>query len=176
MGTLRVKDIYPRYTYDDYIHWKDRWELIDGIPYAMSPAPILKHQSNTSKINYQLYDLFKDCDVCEVFQPVDWKIGEDTVVQPDNLVICHKQKNEKYLVKPPVIIFEVLSKSTAKKDMTIKFDLYELEGVKYYFVVEPNEEVVKAYELKDGKYVKMGNFSDEKIKLKVKKCKKRFEI
>lgn len=176
MGALRVEDAYPRYTYGDYVHWEGRWELINGIAFAMSPAPLLKHQSITSKINYQLYDLFKDCEACEVFQPVDWKIGEDTVVQPDNLVICHKQKNEKYLVKPPVIIFEVLSKSTEKKDRLIKFDLYESEGVKYYFIVDPNEEVVKAYELKDGRYIKFGDFSDEKIRLEIEKCKKNLEF
>ena len=173
MGALKIEDAYLGYTYDDYIHWEDRWDLIGGIAFAMSHAPMLKHQSITSKINYQLYDLFKDC---EVFQPVDWNIGKDTVVQSDNLVICHKQKDEKYLVKAPVIIFEVLSKSTAKKDMALKFDLYKFEGVKYYFIVNPDEEIVKAYELKDGRYIRFDDFSDEKIRLEIKKCNKNLEF
>ena len=36
--------ILPHYTYDDYCNWEGRWELIEGIPYAMSPLPIPKHQ------------------------------------------------------------------------------------------------------------------------------------
>jgi hypothetical protein len=47
--------ILPHYTYDDYVHWEGKWELIDGIPYAMSPAPVPKHQvvsNNLSSGNY----------------------------------------------------------------------------------------------------------------------------
>jgi hypothetical protein len=36
--------ILPSYTYEDYLHWEGRWELIDGIPYAMSPFPAPRHQ------------------------------------------------------------------------------------------------------------------------------------
>ena len=36
--------ILPHYTYEDYCQWEGRWELIDGIPYAMSPAPTPHHQ------------------------------------------------------------------------------------------------------------------------------------
>ena len=35
-----------RYTYGDYIKWPDdvRYELIEGVAYAMSPAPTRRHQ------------------------------------------------------------------------------------------------------------------------------------
>lgn len=42
MGALKLEDI-PRYTYKDYTNWKDRWELIGGIAYSMSPMPMIKH-------------------------------------------------------------------------------------------------------------------------------------
>ena len=43
ISALRIEDL-PHYTYDDYVQWEGRWELINGIPYAMTPAPSVKHQ------------------------------------------------------------------------------------------------------------------------------------
>jgi len=176
MGALRIEEAYPRYSYEDYKNWEDRWEIIDGIAYAMSPMPMIKHQRIVNKIGWELENAFKDCKKCQVLQPVDWKIDEYTVVQPDNLVICYEPENEAYLTKAPEIIFEVLSKSTYKKDITVKFDLYEKEGVKYYFLVNPDDEVVKVYKLVGFRYVKIGDFSDEVLEIELDKCDKKFKI
>jgi hypothetical protein len=51
--------ILPSYTYDDYAHWEGRWELIDGIPFAMSPLPSPKHQRIASELRFQLRDAIK---------------------------------------------------------------------------------------------------------------------
>jgi len=112
MGAL---DYLPYYTYEDYLRWEGKWELISGIPYAMSPAPMIKHQSISNKIASVLNALFENCDKCLPLLPIDWKIKEDTIVQPDNLVICDEPTNKAYITKAPKIIFEVLSKSTARK-------------------------------------------------------------
>ena len=172
MGALKVEHAYPRYTYKDYLQWEDKWELINGYPYMMAPAPSIEHQSISGKIYTQLVDLLQKCKMCQALLPVDWKISDDTVVQPDNLVICYKPRNKNYITQAPVIIFEVLSKSTAKKDTGIKFSLYESEGVKYYIIVDPKEQVAKAYELKEGRYIKMGDLSDEKVRFEISTCKK----
>ncbi|MEA2018722.1 MAG: Uma2 family endonuclease, partial [Campylobacterota bacterium] len=169
MGSLKVNDI-PRYTYEDYKLWENEWELIEGYPYAMAPAPMIKHQSISNKIGWVLQDAFEDCKRCQALLPVDWKISENTIVQPDNSVICHKPKNKAYLSKAPKIIFEILSKSTAKKDMGIKYDLYEGEGVKYYIIVNPDDEIAKVYQLQDGKYIKVCDATDEKIDFKIEEC------
>ena len=42
MGALKLEDL-AHYTYDDYKIWEDDWELIYGVAYAMSPAPMIKH-------------------------------------------------------------------------------------------------------------------------------------
>ena len=46
--------IEVKYTYADYLTWSDdeRWELIDGIPYNMTPAPSRSHQEVLNAINY----------------------------------------------------------------------------------------------------------------------------
>ena len=67
---------------------------------------------------------------------MDWKISDDTVLQPDVLIVC-KRIEKKYLDFPPVLIVEVLWPSTAAKDRNVKMELYQLQLVKYYLIVDP---------------------------------------
>ena len=168
MGAVKLENI-PHYTYEDYKHWEDEWEIIDGIAYAMSPAPMIKHQKISNKIARLLDEQVDDCKECQALLPVDWRISDDTIVQPDNLVVCYEPEGA-YITKAPTLIFEILSKATAKKDQTVKFDLYQDEGVRYYVIVDPDEEMAKAYELKDGRYIKMLDATDEKVDFTLKEC------
>ncbi|MCF6173466.1 MAG: Uma2 family endonuclease [Campylobacteraceae bacterium] len=169
MDALKLEDM-PYYTYDDYALWKGKWEIIYGTAYAMSPAPMIKHQTISNKIARQLDEIFENCQKCKTLLPVDWKIAEDTVVQPDNLVICEEETNKSYITKAPKVIFEVLSKSTAKKDEGIKFNLYEREGVAYYIIVNPIDEMAKVYELKEG------DFTNKKTTFSLKECEETMEF
>ena len=171
MGAIRLDDL-PHYTYDDYKNWDGEWELIYGVAYAMSPAPMIEHQTISNNIAWQLKELFGDCQACQSLLPVDWKIAEDTVVQPDNLVICHKPTHPAYLTKAPKIIFEILSKSTANKDTNLKFKLYESEGVAYYIIVNPQDKVAKVYRFKEGKFIKVCDATDEAIDFEIAECQK----
>jgi Uma2 family endonuclease len=175
MGALKIEDL-PSYTYDDYKNWEDNWELIYGIAYAMSPAPLIKHQHISSKISWELQNIFKNCKKCQVLMPIDWKISDETIVQPDNSVICHKPTHEAYITKAPDIIFEILSKSTAKKDKGLKFNLYEQEGVSYYIIVDPDEEIAKVYWLKDGRYIKVCDASDETVTFQIDNCSEKLDF
>jgi len=170
MGVLKLEDL-PHYTYEEYKEWEgNNWEIIYGQAFCMSPAPMIKHQHISSKISWELQNIFNNCKKCQSLLPVDWKISDETVVQPDNSVICHTPKHEAYITKAPKIIFEILSKSTAKKDKGLKYDLYEKEGVLYYIIVDPQEEIAKVYELLNGRYVKVCDASDEVVEFKVKEC------
>ncbi|MGB3960901.1 MAG: Uma2 family endonuclease [Sulfurimonas sp.] len=170
MGGIKLEDL-PHYTYDDYKDWEGNdWEIIYGQAYCMSPTPMIEHQSVSVNIAWQLKNLFENCEKCKVLLPIDWKISDDTVVQPDNSVICHEPQHEAYITKAPKIIFEILSKSTAKKDKGLKFNLYEAEGVSYYIIVDTKEKIAKVYELKDGKYIKVCDASDETVTFIIKEC------
>lgn len=168
MGAVKIEDI-PYYTYEDYKHWEDQWEIIRGIAYAMSPAPMIKHQKVSNNIAWLLNEELQNCKNCQALLPVDWKVNEDTIVQPDNLIVCYEPKGA-YLTKAPTMIFEILSKSTAKKDKTLKFELYQSEGVKYYIIVDPDENIAEAYELKEGKYIKILDASEECVDFELKDC------
>jgi len=176
MGLMKA-EYYPHYTYDDYSLWEGDWELINGIAYAMAPAPMIKHQNLSNKIAWQLQEQLKTCTKCQALLPVDWKINDETIVQPDNLVIYHTPMYEAYLSKAPKIIFEILSKSTATKDKNLKYDLYEREGVQYYIIVDPDENMAKVYTLNsEGKYKKVADVSDEKIAFTIEACPFTFDF
>jgi len=170
MMSAMKKEYYPHYTYDDYQLWEGDWEVIYGIAYAMVPAPMIKHQAVSNKIAWQLQDILKECEVCQALLPIDWRVSDDTVVQPDNLVICHEPQQESYITKAPKIIFEVLSKSTASKDKNLKFDLYEQEGVQYYIMVEPNENTAKVYRLHEGRYIKVMDAHKDSVEFTLEAC------
>jgi Uma2 family endonuclease len=151
------------------MQWEGRWELIRGIPYAMTPAPSIRHQQISQQIAIVLDDALSECKRCLALLPVDWKIDEDTVVQPDNLVICHKAGGA-YLSKAPALIFEILSESTASKDKNTNFHLYEREGVRHYVIVDPREQLAKVYSLHEGKYIKVMDATDESCEFDLGKC------
>lgn len=174
MGTLTNN--HPHYTWQDYQHWEGRWELLEGIPYAMSPAPTLTHQSISTKISWQLSDLLQNCQKCQALLPIDWRINESTVVQPDNLVVCGSVEGA-YLSYAPELIFEILSPSTAQKDRTVKFELYEREGVPYYVIVDPEASTAKIYRLlADGRYVKQLDAQKHTYEFKLADCQLAFDF
>jgi len=146
-----LKQYQAYYTVSEWEHWQDAWELIDGVPYCMSPAPSFRHQRINTKILIQVEKALNSCKKCQVIMPIDWQISEDTVVQPDISVIC-KEVTGKRLLEPPTAIFEILSSSTVKKDRTIKFDLFQEQGVKYYIIVNPEDDSIEIYML--DSYVK----------------------
>ncbi len=158
MGALKLEDI--NYTYDDYKIWDGDWELIDGVPFAMSPAPMRTHQAIASELIYHIRNQLEDCEICEVLGEVDYKVGESTVLRPDVVLTCN-EPNEAYLTKAPEIVVEIISKSSAKRDEVYKFDIYETEKVKYYIIIYPNDLRAKVYKLDDKKYDKQGDFSLE---------------
>jgi Uma2 family endonuclease len=167
---LRKEDL-PRYTYTDYTRWEGRWELIDGVPYAMSPSPTFAHQRICGDLHVLLKEALDDCPHCLPIQDFDWKIDESTVVCPDNLVICHQPENQNYLTRAPALICEILSPSTTAKDEGVKFRLYEAEGVAWYVLVNPTEHVLKIYRLHEGRYIKQADLSDESFAFELGPCR-----
>ena len=157
MDALRHVD--TRYTYTDYCTWGDdkRWELIDGVPYAMAPAPSLDHQSVCVELVNQIRN-FLEGHPCKVFvAPVDVRLNsedaDDTVVQPDVLVVCDESKLEKYgkcIIGAPDFVIEVLSPSSEKRDLMTKKKLYQEYGVREYWIIDPEIKALMTYVHVDG--------------------------
>jgi len=168
----------PHYTYEDYALWEGKWELIGGIAYSMSssdsyamaPAPSITHQEINGNILVVLKTVLKKCKTCKALSEVDWKLSDDTVVQPDTLVICKLSHRGAYLTQAPSIIFEVLSPSTKKKDRNLKYHLYASEGVKYYIMVDPAGMFAEVYKLDGSIYRLEGEFKTENYNFDIEEC------
>ena len=153
-----------RYTYADYASWdtEERYELIDGIPYAMSydamsPAPAWKHQDVSGKLHYQLFDFLKGKS-CKVFAaPFDVRLnaadGDDTVVQPDLVIICDRSKLiDTGCVGAPDMVIEIVSPSSSNHDRVRKFNKYLHAGVREYWIVDPDSKTIVVNILENGRY------------------------
>ncbi|MEA1916950.1 MAG: Uma2 family endonuclease [Campylobacterota bacterium] len=163
-------DYLPHYTYDDYKNWEGKWELYNGLPIAMSPSPMITHQAIAYSLARELGNNINECEKCLVLGEEDWKLSDDTILRPDVVLICN-EPNDSYITKAPEIIVEVISKSTAKRDETYKFETYEKEKVKYYIIVYPDDLKAKVYKLKNSKYDKQGDFSKESYSFEETLCK-----
>lgn len=154
---------HEHYTIEDYQQWQGDWELLGGMPYAMTPSPSVTHQMVSGNVYVQLKTQLDShpshCASCYALIETDWEVSSDTVVRPDCMIICH-EPGEK-IVKTPELIVEVVSSTSAKRDETLKFDLYQKEGVLYYLLVYPEKKLAKAFSNHLAQFSKIGDFSTE---------------
>ncbi|QBQ55957.1 Uma2 family endonuclease [Nitrosococcus wardiae] len=151
------------WTYADYCTWseEERWELIAGEAFDMSPAPSTTHQRVVFNLGLILGNFFRGRHCRVLAAPVDVLLPRadeadgkvETVVQPDLLVVCDSTKiSERFIRGAPDLVAEVLSPATAKKDEGIKRDHYERAGVAEYWLVHPLDQTVLRYSLEAGHY------------------------
>jgi Uma2 family endonuclease len=151
------------YTYADYLKftYDEMVEIIQGKIYRMSPAPSSTHQRISRNLGGILYNNFKRYK-CQYFNapfdvilPVKGKdfMQSDKVVQPDHVIICDPSKiQERGCFGAPDWVIEILSPHTTKKDIQNKFDLYEESGVLEYWIIEPKNQTVEVFVLKNDRY------------------------
>jgi len=162
---LPARKMEKTYTYADYCTWPDdeRWELIAGVAWNMSPAPSSYHQLVTGSLFNAIYNQLQNSDCTVIVAPFDVLLpdfaGQEeeeviNVVQPDITVICEPKKiTPRGCYGAPDWVIEILSPYTSKKDLREKFDLYEKHGIREYWVVDPGNRYVHVYTLdKNGEY------------------------
>ncbi|MDQ7056627.1 MAG: Uma2 family endonuclease [Persephonella sp.] len=166
----------PKYTVNDYRLWEGDWELIEGIPYAMTPSPLGIHQRVAFEIARVIANQTDKCTKkCYVYPELDWIISENTVVRPDVSILCKKIKE--YIKQTPEVVIEVVSNSTAQKDEYLKFEIYQREKVPYYILVYPEIEKVRAFKLIDGKFDKFFDGEEGILEIILKnRCKIQIEV
>ena len=121
----------------------------------MSPSPTRKHQRLGSELVTELsISLRKQktkCDDCDIVYETDWIIDDENVLTPDIAVICNETGD--FISKPPIIIVEISSPSTALKDRQLKYEVYQEQGVKYYVIANPNNGTYTIFQLENGQYI-----------------------
>ncbi len=151
-------DLNKSYTYADYLTWQfdEMVEIIKGKVFRMSPAPSSIHQEVATKLIIELGICLKHKNQCRIFSaPFDVRLtnkeGKESVVQPDLCIVCDSTKIvERGCEGAPDLIVEVLSPSTAAKDLNEKYELYQENQVKEYWIVHPAEQSVLIYQLNDS--------------------------
>ena len=157
-----------RYSYQDYLKWDDneRWELIDGVAYNMTPAPSFRHQRIVGNFYQKIATILEGKSCVPGIAPTDILLSEYNVVQPDVFVVCDPEKITDQIIKgAPEIVIEVLSPGTSLKDRREKKQLYERFSVMEYLIVDPIGQHVERFLLQDdGTFDKGAIFApDEKI-------------
>ena len=153
-------------TYEDYAKTPDdeRWELIDG-ELVRAPSPNIPHQSIQSLLGCYVQTFVRDGDLGRVFfSPTDVVLSEHTTVEPD-LVFVSKERERiityANIQGAPVLVVEILSPSTARRDWRDKFDLYQGHGVNECWLVDPVSRTVWVFLLADGVFVEMGRYGED---------------
>jgi Uma2 family endonuclease len=153
------------YSWQEYLSWpgEERFELIEGEAYAMSPAPRREHQRLLVEFARQVANALHEgpCDVYPA--PFDVKLTPDeadekpTVVQPDLTVVCDEAKlTEQGVTGPPDLVIEIVSPDSGFHDRGRKYDLYERYGVQEYWIVDPVEQLIEVYYLEASRFVRGG--------------------
>jgi len=149
-----------RFTYADYKEWEldegERYELIYGEAFAMA-APSARHQAVSRELVGQFYVYLRG-KPCKVFYaPFDVRLfyeedeSDDTVVQPDIMVICDKNKiAEESCHGAPDLVIEILSPSNTATEMERKFLLYHEAGVREYWIVDSKNNTLKVHCFQDS--------------------------
>jgi Uma2 family endonuclease len=149
--SLAQEKIY--YTYADFLEWDEsvRYEVMDGEA-LMLAAPDRVHQNISMALSNQLYDFLKG-KTCKVYAaPFAVRLNpaadlsDDTVFEPDIVVVCDPSKLDKRGCNgPPDLVIEILSPSTARYDRIVKLRRYQQAGVREYWIVDPETNSVQVF-------------------------------
>jgi Uma2 family endonuclease len=126
-----------------------RYELVDGA-LIVTPAPDGRHQIAVIGLLHAFEAAASD-DLRVLVAPYEWRLGDNTALQPDVLV-CTRDDVGAYHVVPPLVVAEVLSPSTRAFDLSVKRDRYEAAGVEAYWVVDPDVPSVTVWRRHEGAF------------------------
>lgn len=131
-----------RVTFDEYRSWTgpERYEIVAGTPYLMSPAPSVRHQKIVISAAVEFSRALRGGPCQAYTSPIDVKLSEWDVVQPDLIVVCRPEQDQgSHIEGAPALVLEVLSPSSRRHDRLRKLGLYARFGVAEYWIVDPEE-------------------------------------
>jgi len=129
-----------------------RYEMLDGKIYYMA-RPSANHNAIISNVS-RVFGNYLRGKTCRVFlDGIDVQFSEKDISVPDVMIVCNRDIIGKDgIYGAPDLIVEILSPSTAARDIGYKKDLYAKYGVKEYWIISQAERSIQVYLLKDGVY------------------------
>lgn len=166
-GGIQVKEkraIYAKqgeFIYEDYLKIPEepgyRFEVLEGF-LVKEPSPSLHHQRVSSALYRQLANYFDEFDPeGELFYaPLDLTLADDIVLQPDILFVSKARKDilrQERIDGACDLVVEIISPASRRKDRLRKMEIYRKAAIPHYWLVDPEEDMIEAYMLKDGNYL-----------------------
>ena len=132
------------WTYRDLVALPDdglRHELIDG-EHVVTPSPAIPHQVILWNLTQLLGPYLRANPIGTALAgPVDVKLSLSTVLVPDLVYFTAERfarvVNEKHATAAPDLVVEILSPGTRRRDKGRKRAVYDREGVREYWIVDP---------------------------------------
>lgn len=139
----------PRMTVEEFLDWTDgregNFELDDGHVVAMAPERIV-HSRAKGAVYRALSDAVAKAGVpCEAFsEGPGVKIDARTSYQPDGVVQCgDRLSGHVRMIDLPVVVVEILSPSTAYRDLGRKArNYFRAPSIAHYLIVDTDDRVV----------------------------------
>lgn len=128
-----------------------RYELVDGM-LLVPPPPLIPHQVGAFELAIILKSVMPE-ELRLVPGPAQVTHGDRTSFEPDLSVIRRSEVRDGKFTAPPLLVVEVLSRSTRSKDLVLKRAVYAEIGIQSYWIVDPNEPSVLILELDGDTYV-----------------------
>jgi len=164
-----------RYTYADYLEWEgpERYQLINGEVFQMA-SPSVAHQALLMGLSSK-FDNWLQGKPCKAFAaPLDVRLfpkkdkSDNTVVQPDLLVVCDKDKLGKGSVNgAPDLVIEIVSPSNTHSELFLKFQYYLKAGVREYWIIDPEGKKVQVHIYENGHYISTAYENNDHIAVTV---------
>ncbi|GAA0532039.1 hypothetical protein GCM10011581_16510 [Saccharopolyspora subtropica] len=158
---------YVPMTVDDLERLPDdgrRYELVDG-RLDVSPAPVSIHSLAETRLSQHLGTVAPDEYVVLQGAGVVFNPDRTHYRIPDLLVIKAEDFDDPYLVKPPVLAVEVVSRSSVFRDYNTKSQEYARFGIQAYWIVNPTMDELQINELRltDGEYREVQQVGGENV-------------
>lgn len=141
---------------DDFPDDGMRYELLDGELYV-SAAPSKRHQRLLGRLYRMIYDYVTPADLGEIFfAPVDVWLSDEDRTQPDLVYLSAERLSiygERIVEGAPDLLVEIASPSTRMADLVAKRNRFERNGVREYWIADPDVKTLTILCLTDGRYV-----------------------
>ncbi len=152
------------YTWQDYqtLPEGDRWEILDGEPYAMSPTPTLRHQTILMELGAQVLSQFRGQNCRPIIAPFDVKFDDINCTEPDLMIVCDPtQLKSNHVEGAPALAVEIVSDHGIVRDRVHKMRLYARCGVKEYWIITPWPPMIEVFLLDGETYRVAGSYRKE---------------
>jgi len=150
-----LQEASARLTYEDLLRFPDdglRHELIDGVHFVTA-SPVTRHQRILRRLTVSIENWLTGHPVGEIFfGPIDVVLSSVDVVVPDLIYVSWEKSQslkDDGMFAAPDLVVEILSPSTRRRDEELKRRLYERTGVKEYWLIDPERDVIAIYR-RDG--------------------------